>query len=71
MWPTTALLSAWAIFEAAARTVAPDLSRRLPSRLIEGLAGGGYITPDEADMPRELSRVRSDVSHGRLDLTPT
>jgi hypothetical protein len=50
---------------------ASDLSRWLPSRLVKGLAGGGYITPNEADMPHELSRVRSDVAHGRLDLAPT
>jgi hypothetical protein len=34
------------------------------------LGGRGYITPDEADMLRELSKARSDVAHGRLDLMP-
>ena len=73
MGATAALLTAWAAFEAAARSVAPTtFDRPQPaSRLIEVLAGEGYTTPDEADMLRTVSGVRTQLAHGRLDLTPT
>lgn len=72
MGPAAALLTAWAAFEAAARALSPDaFGRPQPtSRLIEGLAGLGYITPDEADLIRQLSRMRAQIAHGRLDLVP-
>jgi len=70
---TAALLIGWAVFEAAARALLPSsLTRPQPSaRLIETLASEGYVTPDEADMLRRLSRTRNEVAHGRLDLTPS
>ncbi|MHB0734244.1 MAG: hypothetical protein DI601_06395 [Azospirillum brasilense] len=73
MGPAAALLTAWAAFEAAARALAPDAyGRPQPtSRLVEGLAGEGYITPDEADIIRQLSQTRAQIAHGRLDLTPS
>lgn len=72
MGPAAALLAAWAAFEAAARALAPNVyGRPQPtSRLIEGLAGEGYITPDEADIIRQVSRFRVQIAHGRLDLVP-
>lgn len=72
MGPAAALLAAWAAFEAAARALSPDVfGRPQPTlRLIEGLAGQGYITPDEADLIRQLSRMRGQIAHGRLDLVP-
>jgi hypothetical protein len=73
MGPTAALLTGWAVFEAAARALLPSSLTRPqpPARLIEALASDGYVTPDEADMLRRLSRTRNDVAHGRLDLTPS
>jgi len=70
MGATAALLIAWATFEAAARRLTPtNLARaQSPSRLIEVLASEGYITPDEADILRKLSRTRNEIAHGRLDL---
>lgn len=70
MGATAALLIAWATFEAAARRLTPtNLARpQSPSRLIEVLASEGYITPDEADILRNLSRIRNEIAHGRLDL---
>ncbi len=70
---TAALLTGWAVFEAAARSLLPtSLTRpQRPARLIETLASEGYVTPDEADMLRRLSRMRNEVAHGRLDLTPS
>ena len=70
---TAALLTGWAVFEAAARALLPSsLTRPQPSaRLIETLAWEGYVTPDEADLLRRLSRTHSEVAHGRLDLTPS
>jgi uncharacterized protein YutE (UPF0331/DUF86 family) len=69
---TAALLTGWAVFEAAARALLPSSLTRPqpPARLIETLASDGYVTPDEADMLRRLSRTRNEVAHGRLDLTP-
>jgi len=71
--PTAALLTGWAVFEAAARALLPASFKRPqpPARLIETLASEGYVTPDEADMLRRLSRTRNEVAHGRLDLTPS
>lgn len=73
MGPTAALLTGWAVFEAAARTLLPSSLTRPqpPARLIETLASEGYVTPDEADLLRRLSRTRNEVAHGRLDLTPS
>jgi hypothetical protein len=68
-----ALLTGWAVFEAAARALLPSslTGPQPPARLIETLASEGYVTPDEADRLRRLSRTRNEVAHGRLDLTPT
>jgi len=73
MGPTAALLTGWSVFEAASRAVLPASLKRPqpPARLIETLASEGYVTPDEADMLRRLSRTRNEVAHGRLDLVPT
>ena len=70
---TAALLTGWAVFEAAARALLPNILTRpqSPARLIEALAWEGYVTPDEADMLRRLSRTRNEIAHGRLDLTPS
>jgi hypothetical protein len=68
-----ALLTGWALFEAAARALLPSSLTRpqSPARLIETLASEGYVTPDEADMLRRVSRTRNEIAHGRLDLTPS
>lgn len=73
MGHTAALLTGWAVFEAAARALLPSsFTRPQPSaRLIETLASAGYVTPDEADILRRISRTRNEVAHGRLDLTPS
>jgi hypothetical protein len=73
MGPAAALLTGWAVFEAAARALLPaSLARpQPPARLIEALASDGYVTPDEADTLRSLSRVRNEVAHGRLDKNPS
>jgi len=70
---SAALLTGWAVFEAASRALLPtSLTRpQPPARLIETLASEGYVTPDEADTLRRLSRTRNEVAHGRLDLTPS
>ena len=73
MGSTAALLTAWAVFEAAARLLLPASFARAqtPERLSEALAFEGYVTPDEADMLRQVSKVRNEVAHGSLDLMPT
>lgn len=73
MGPTAALLTAWAAFEAAARSLLPTKfgKAQTPARLLEALAFEGYITPDEADVLRQISTIRNEVAHGRLDVMPT
>lgn len=64
-----ALLLGWAIFEALGRLLAPgQLDRaQTPERLLETLAGDGFVTPSEADRLRDLSRVRNQLIHGAVD----
>ncbi len=73
MGPASAVLTAWAVFEAAARSLIPiDLERpQTPARLLETLASNGYVTPDEAVMLRLLGQIRNGIAHGRLDIMPT
>jgi len=70
---TAALLTGLSGFEAAARALLPSslIRPQPPARLIETLASEGYVTPDEADMLRRISRTRNELAHGRLDLTPS
>ena len=69
--PVPALLTAWSVFEAAARLVVPnDATWGLPpTNLVELLAERGDITVDEADVVRPLRRLRDDAAHGGLDRT--
>jgi hypothetical protein len=63
-----ALLMAWAALEALGRALLPDKFPRpqTPGRLVEVLAGEGYVTPSEADRLRELAKVRNQMIHGGL-----
>jgi uncharacterized protein YutE (UPF0331/DUF86 family) len=67
------LLAAWAVFEAAARTLVPDkFGKPQPAaNLLQEMAFGGYATHDEAERLREISKIRNEVAHGRLDLVPS
>ena len=58
----------WATLEALARILAPaDFARpQAATRLIETLAGAGYITPSEADTVRKLTPLRNRLTHGDL-----
>ena len=62
----SALLLAWATFEALGRALATDKFRRsqTPGRLVEILAQDGYLTPTEADQLRKLARKRNGLIHG-------
>ncbi|MCB8876097.1 hypothetical protein [Acidisoma silvae] len=68
-----ALLTGWSAFEAAARRLMPEAFERPqpPARMLEALAFSGAITPDEADMLRNLARERNQAAHGKLDATIT
>jgi hypothetical protein len=65
-----ALLVAWAAFEAAGRALVPDrlADPQRPSQLVEVLAAEGHITPNEADLLRELIPLRNRAAHGELDV---
>ena len=63
-----ALLMAWATLEGLGRALLPDRFPRpqTPGRLVEVLAGEGYVTPSEADRLRQLARARNQLIHGGL-----
>jgi len=69
--PAASLLIAWAAFEAAARSLAPNdlIQPQSPAQLLEIMASGGYITPDEADILQILARLRNEAAHGRMDIS--
>lgn len=64
-----AMLMAWAIFEATARTLMPDEFQRpqTPGRLVEILASNGHLTPTEADELRKFVSSRNNLIHGGLE----
>jgi uncharacterized protein YutE (UPF0331/DUF86 family) len=63
-----ALVMAWATLEGLGRALLPDRFPRpqTPGRLVEVLAGEGYVTPSEADRLRPLAKVRNQLIHGGL-----
>jgi hypothetical protein len=63
-----ALLLGWALFEAASRKLLVEQFRRpqTPARLVNVLAGDGYLTPLEADRLRLLAKKRNAFVHGEL-----
>jgi uncharacterized protein YutE (UPF0331/DUF86 family) len=65
-----ALLLAWAAFEALARSlVVPKFERpQTPGRLVEVLAGEGYLTPKEASHMRIWAQKRNSLIHGELQI---
>jgi uncharacterized protein YutE (UPF0331/DUF86 family) len=64
----SALLTSWAALEAIGRKLmAGEFSRpQTPGRLVQVLAKEGYVTPDEADVLRELADMRTRFIHGEL-----
>lgn len=66
--PDPALLLGWAAFEALGRALLPhDFARpQTPGRLVEMLAQGGQLTPNEADEIRRLVKKRNGLIHGEL-----
>lgn len=72
--PVPALLTAWSVFEAAARLLLPEKldQPQTTNRLVEVLASDGCVTPTEAELLRRLGRMRNVAAHGGLgvDLAP-
>jgi uncharacterized protein YutE (UPF0331/DUF86 family) len=64
----SAMLIAWATFEAIGRKLMPKEFARpqSPGRLVEVLAQEGHITPDEGDVLRQLVDMRNRFIHGEL-----
>jgi uncharacterized protein YutE (UPF0331/DUF86 family) len=64
----SAMLIAWATFEAIGRKLMPKEFARpqSPGRLVEVLAQEGHITPDESDVLRQLVDMRNRLIHGEL-----
>jgi uncharacterized protein YutE (UPF0331/DUF86 family) len=65
---SSAFLLGWASFEAASRLLLAEQFRtpQTPGRLIDVLAGIGYLTPSEADRLRRLAKKRNAFIHGEL-----
>ena len=68
-----ALLLAWAAFEAIGRAlVAKQFERpQPPGRLVQVMAGDGFLTPTEADYLRLLAEKRNRLTHGGLQTRVT
>jgi uncharacterized protein YutE (UPF0331/DUF86 family) len=66
----SALLVAWATFEAICRALMPQSFTRpqTPARLIEVASSEGYVSPDEGDRLRSLAQLRNNFIHGNLDI---
>lgn len=64
----SAMLLAWATFEAIGRKLMPKEFARpqSPGRLVQVLAQEGHITPDEGDVLRQLVNLRNRFIHGEL-----
>jgi uncharacterized protein YutE (UPF0331/DUF86 family) len=63
-----ALLMAWAALEGLGRALLLEkiVRPQTPGRLVEVLAGEGYVTPTEADRLRALIATRNQIVHGGL-----
>jgi uncharacterized protein YutE (UPF0331/DUF86 family) len=68
-WFGPALLMAWATFEALGRSLMETKFSKpqTPGRLIEVLANGGQLTPNESDRLRKLASIRNTLVHGGLN----
>jgi uncharacterized protein YutE (UPF0331/DUF86 family) len=68
-----ALLLAWASLEAIARNLEPSETTRpqTPGRVVELLAAGGFVTPTQAELLRNMADIRNQVIHGNVDLQPS
>ncbi len=66
----SAMLLAWATFEALARAILTSQFARpqTPGRIVQVLAGEGYLTPTEADLLRTLAEKRNKLIHGELQV---
>jgi hypothetical protein len=64
----SAFLLGWASFEAAGRALLTEQFRKpqTPGRLVDVLAGDGYLTPSEADRLRALAKKRNAFIHGEF-----
>jgi hypothetical protein len=67
------LLLFWAILEAISRRLEPEKTKRpqSPGRVVELLAGAGFVAPTEAALLREAARWRNRLIHGDLDTMPS
>lgn len=68
--PESALLVAWATFEALARALRTKQFERAqtPGRIVQALATDGLLTPTEADLLRALAQKRNRFIHGELQV---
>ena len=67
------LLRIWATLEALARRLEPakTLRPQSPGRVVELLAGAGFVTPSQAENLREAVHWRNRLVHGDLSISPS
>jgi uncharacterized protein YutE (UPF0331/DUF86 family) len=70
--PRAAFLLLWATLEAIMRRLEPQRSQKpqSPGRVVEVLAGQGFIAPSQADEMRRLIQTRNRIIHGELGVIP-
>ena len=68
-----ALLLLWSVLEALTRRLEPTKTRRpqSPGRVVELLAGAGYIAPSDAEHLRDAVQWRNRLVHGDLTISPS
>jgi hypothetical protein len=67
------LLRIWATLEALARRLEPTrtLLPQSPGRVVELLAGAGFVAPSQAEHLREAVQWRNRLVHGDLNVSPS
>ncbi|MER9586745.1 HepT-like ribonuclease domain-containing protein [Mesorhizobium sp. M0276] len=71
--PRGGLLLLWATLEALSRRLEPGKTMRpqTPGRIVELLAGAGFVAPSEAEQLREAVQWRNRLVHGDLTISPS
>lgn len=68
--PRSSLLLLWATLEALGRRFEPGKTKRpqSPGRIVELLAGAGFVAPSEAEQLRRAVQWRNRLVHGDLEI---
>lgn len=66
------LLLGWAVLEAVARSLEPDMGKRSMSAgtLTDLLVSMGHLSQDDGALLRKLGQLRNEIAHGQVDQDP-